>query len=57
MSKTSFVSSIKESELQEGQMKPVRIKGKPILLVRQGGKFLGYQTAVRMRGALLKAEY
>jgi hypothetical protein len=25
-------------------MKPVRAKGKPILLVRQGGSFLEYQT-------------
>ena len=36
MSKTSFVSSIKEIELKECQMKPVRVKGRPILLVRQG---------------------
>jgi len=41
MSKTSFVSSIKESELKEGQMKPVRVKGRPILLVRVGGEVFG----------------
>ena len=41
MSKTSFVPSIKESELKEGQMKPVRIKGRPILLVRQGSEVYG----------------
>ena len=38
MSKTGFVPSIKESELEEGQMKPVRVKGRPILLVRQDGE-------------------
>ena len=41
MSKTGFVPSIKESELKEGQMKPVRVKGRPILLVRQGGEVFG----------------
>jgi nitrite reductase/ring-hydroxylating ferredoxin subunit len=41
MSETSFVPSIKESELQEGHMKAVRIKGKPILLVRVGGEVFG----------------
>ena len=41
MNKTNFVSSIKESELKEGEMKAVRIKGKPILLVRQGGEIFG----------------
>lgn len=34
MSKTGFVPSIKESELKEGKMKPVRLKDRPILLVR-----------------------
>jgi len=38
MSKTGFVPSIKESELKEGHMKPVRVRGRPILLVRQGGE-------------------
>jgi 3-phenylpropionate/trans-cinnamate dioxygenase ferredoxin subunit len=41
MSETSFVSSIKESELKDGQMKAVRVKGRPILLVRQGGEVFG----------------
>jgi 3-phenylpropionate/trans-cinnamate dioxygenase ferredoxin subunit len=41
MGKTGFVSSIKESELGEGHMKPVRIKGRPILLVRVGGEVFG----------------
>ncbi len=38
MSRTGFVFSIKEGELGEGKMKPVRIKGKPILLARVGGE-------------------
>jgi nitrite reductase/ring-hydroxylating ferredoxin subunit len=35
------VPSTKESELKEGQMKPVHVKGRPILLVRQGGVVFG----------------
>lgn len=38
MSKNGFVPSIKESEISEGHMKAVRVKGKPVLLVRQGGE-------------------
>ena len=38
MGKDGFVSCIKESELKEGQMKSVRVKGRPILLVRQIGE-------------------
>jgi len=41
MRKTGFVSSIKESELKEGHMKAVRVKGKPILLVRVGSEVFG----------------
>jgi nitrite reductase/ring-hydroxylating ferredoxin subunit len=41
MSKDNFVSFIKESEIKEGQMKSVRVKGTPILLVRQGGEVFG----------------
>lgn len=41
MSKENFVPSIKESEIKEGQMKAVRVKGRPILLVRQGGEVFG----------------
>jgi len=35
------VACLKDSELKEGQMKPVRVKGKPILLVRKGGQIFG----------------
>ena len=38
MRKTGFVPSIKEGELKEGNMKAVRVKGKPILLARVAGK-------------------
>ena len=41
MGKDGFVSSINERELKEGKMKALRIKGKPILLVRQGGEVFG----------------
>ena len=30
-----FVPTIKESEIKEGHMKPVRVKSRPILLVRK----------------------
>jgi nitrite reductase/ring-hydroxylating ferredoxin subunit len=41
MGEENFVSCIKETELREGQMKAVRVKGKAILLVRQGGQVFG----------------
>jgi len=41
MFKKGFFPSIKESELKEGRMKAVRVKGKPVLLVRVGGEVYG----------------
>jgi nitrite reductase/ring-hydroxylating ferredoxin subunit len=41
MDKTDFVSSIKDNELLEGKMRSVRLKGRPILLVRVGGEVYG----------------
>jgi len=41
LSKTNFVPTIKDSELAEGSMKAVRLKGKPILLVKFGGEVYG----------------
>jgi len=41
LSKTDFVPSLKDNELAEGKMKAVRLKGKPILLVRFGGEVYG----------------
>ena len=54
MSKTTFVPSMKESELKEGQMKPVRIKGKPILLVRPGGEVFGVSNRCPHMGCTLE---
>ncbi len=54
MSQDSFVGSIKESELKEGQMKAVRIKGKPILLVRQGGQVYGVSNRCPHMGCTLE---
>ena len=41
MVKSNLVSSIKDVELAEGKMKAVRLKGKPILLLRVGGEVYG----------------
>jgi nitrite reductase/ring-hydroxylating ferredoxin subunit len=41
MGEENFVSCIKETDLEEGQMKAVRVKGKAILLVRPGGQVFG----------------
>jgi len=54
MSKDNFVPSIKESELKEGHMKPVRVKGRPILLVRQGGEVFGVSNLCPHAGCELQ---
>ncbi len=54
MSKDNFVSSIKERELEEGHMKAVRIKGKPVLLVRQGGEVFGLSNICPHMGCNLQ---
>jgi nitrite reductase (NADH) small subunit len=54
MSKDNFVSSIKESELKEGHMKLVRVKGRPILLVRQGGEVFGVSNLCPHAGCELQ---
>lgn len=54
MGKDNFVASIKESDLKEGQMKAVRIKGKPILLVRQGGQVFGVSNLCPHMGCSLE---
>ncbi len=41
MDKDSFVSSIKEKDVKDGQMKAVRLKGRAILLVRKGEQIYG----------------
>lgn len=41
MRENNFVACAKENEIKEGQMKPVRVAGRPILLVRYGGQIFG----------------
>ena len=55
MSKGGFVSSIKENELKEGQMKAVRLKGKPILLVRQGSEIFALSNYCPHMGCTFQA--
>jgi 3-phenylpropionate/trans-cinnamate dioxygenase ferredoxin subunit len=38
MPKDGFTQSIKETEVAEGHMKTVRVKGKPVLIARVGGQ-------------------
>ena len=38
VSKDGFAQSIKETEVAEGHMKAVRVKGKPVLIARVGGQ-------------------
>ena len=56
MSKTGFVSSIKETELKEGHMKPVRVKGRPILLVRVGGEVFAISNFCPHAGCSFEGE-
>ena len=44
MSNVNIFPSIKESELQDKKMKAVRVRGKPILLVRKGDKIFGLEN-------------
>ena len=48
----NFVSCMKESELKEGHMKSVWVKGRSILFVRKEGKILGFQMIVLMKAVL-----
>jgi len=45
-----FVSSIKDSELGEGEMKAVRLKGKPIMLARVNGEVFGVSNVCPHEG-------
>jgi len=47
------VPCLKESELKEGQMKRVRVSGKAILLVRQGGQVFGVSNICPHMGCSL----
>jgi len=49
----NFVPCLKESELKEGQMKRVRVSGKAVLLVRQGGRVFGVSNICPHMGCSL----
>lgn len=49
-----LVSSIKDAVLSEGKMKAVRLKGKPILLVRVGGEVFGVSNICPHEGCKLQ---
>ena len=53
MASNNFVPCLKESELKEGQMKRVRVSGKAILLVRQGGQVFGVSNICPHMGCSL----
>jgi nitrite reductase/ring-hydroxylating ferredoxin subunit len=46
----SLISSIRADELGEGKMKAVRLKGKPILLLRIGGEVYGVSNSCPHEG-------
>ena len=50
LSASVFVSSIKDGELEEGKMKAVRLKGKPILLLRVGDAVYGVSNVCPHEG-------
>ncbi len=50
-----FVVSMKEDELGEGKMKAIRLKGKPILLVRVGGEVYGVSNVCPHAGCSFQA--
>jgi len=49
-----FVSSIRGSELAEGKMAAVRLKGKPVLLLRVGGEVFGVSNVCPHEGCKLQ---
>jgi nitrite reductase/ring-hydroxylating ferredoxin subunit len=54
MSKASFVPSIKDSELAEGKMRALRVKGKPVLLARVGGQVYAVSNVCPHAGCSLQ---
>ena len=51
---TDFVASVKDNELMEGKMIAVRLKGKPILLLRVGGEVYGVSNFCPHEGCKLQ---
>ena len=54
MSKDGFAKSINETELAEGHMRAVRVKGKPILLARVGGQIYAVSNLCPHAGCQLQ---
>ncbi len=54
MGKDSFYGSIKNSELAEGKMHAVRIRGTPILLAKVGGEVFGVSNRCPHMGCELQ---
>ncbi len=54
MGDNQFVSSIKETEIKDNQMKPVRLKGKPVLLIRKGDQVFGLKNLCPHEGCSLE---
>jgi 3-phenylpropionate/trans-cinnamate dioxygenase ferredoxin subunit len=50
----NLVQSIKETDLKEGCMKPVRLKGRAILLIRKGGAVFGVSNCCPHMGCSLE---
>ncbi len=55
MSKTDFVSAIKDAELGEGKMRGVRVKGKPVLLAKVGGQVYAVSNLCPHAGCQLQS--
>ena len=54
MGEESFVSCIKDSDLEEGRMKAVHVKGKAILLVKKGGQVFSLSNRCPHMGCSLE---
>ncbi len=52
--KDGFVASIKDTELAEGTMRAVRVKGNPILLAKVGGQVFGVSNRCPHMGCELQ---
>ena len=52
--KDNFISSIKDSELAEGKMHPVHIRGNQILLLKVGGEVFGVSNRCPHMGCQLQ---
>ncbi len=53
MGENDFVPCLKENEIKDGQMKSVRVKGRSILLVKQGGQVFAVSNLCPHMGCTL----